>query len=199
MRKLITSILFVYLLLALFLSGCAPALAPVLPTETQIPATATQAPATHAGVLVNPENPIGIGGYWNSIGDQAYTVSLSDTDGHQALLEVQGRLSWDGAGNLTEGVQDIFRIQTNADPGTWYKIMQAELMDGLLLITAEEGTYTHFAEGYTATPAGGTTMQATLTADGNWKGQATFIITGFNSMDFSASIYQDIRNYQITR
>jgi len=158
-----------------------------------------QSAATPAGVLVKPNNPIGIGGYWKSIQGNAFTVSLSDIKGGQAILEVQGELSWDKEGNLTEGAESIFRIQTKANPDHWYKIISAEVLDGLLVLTAEDGIYTYFTEGSSATPSSRTTMEATITGDGNWKGQASFIITGFDPMNFTASIYQDSRNYQIQR
>jgi len=182
-------------LTVLFLNACgAPAEIPFTATPTSIPPTATP-----AGVLVKPDNPIGIGGYWKSIEGRAFTVSLSDARGRQAILEVQGELRWDEEGKLTKGAESTFRIQTEADPECWYKIVSVEVLDGLLILTAEDGIYTYFTEGLSATSVARTTVEIMITGDGNWKGQATFIITGFNPMNFTASIYQDTRNYQIQR
>ncbi len=182
-------------LTVLFLNACgAPAEIPSTATPTSIPPTATP-----AGVLVKPDNPIGIGGYWKSIEGRAFTVSLSDARGRQAILEVQGELRWDEEGKLTKGAESTFRIQTEADPERWYKIVSVEVLDSLLILTAEDGIYTYFTEGLSATSVARTTVEIMITGDGNWKGQATFIITGFNPMNFTASIYQDTRNYQIQR
>lgn len=178
-------------------STATPTSAP--PTTIPAGATPTSAPLTAmpAGVLVKPDNPIGIGGFWKSTEGSPFSVSLSDTEGRQAILEVQGELRWDKEGKLTKGEESTFRIQTKASPERWYKIVGAEVLDGLLVLTAEDGIYTYFTEGYSATPVKRTTSKVTVTGDGNWRGQASFVISGFDPMNFTASIHQDTRDYQI--
>ena len=160
-----------------------------------------QTTATSVGVLVKPSNPYGIGGYWKSNeGGWDFTVSLSDTKGRRATLAMRGELNWDGDGNLTTGdylSKNMIWIQTEANPSQWYKITSIEVFDGLLELNAEDGIYTYFTEGRSASFPSRPTAQAALTGDGNWKGPASFIITGFDSVNFTASIYQDSRNYQI--
>ncbi|PKO14469.1 MAG: hypothetical protein CVU39_14540 [Chloroflexi bacterium HGW-Chloroflexi-10] len=155
--------------------------------------------AASRGVLVKPSNPFGVGGYWKSINGAAYTISLLDANGRQAVLEVQGELRWDKEGKLTQWEGATFRIQTDTDPYSWSEIIDAEVVDGLLVLTAHYGFYTVFSEGHLSTALQRDEMPATVTADGKWKGQATFIITGFNSQNFSATIYQDTSNYQTQR
>lgn len=177
-----------------------PAISPMTNKEapTDKPAPVPTAGVSR-GVLVGPTNPLGVGSYWKSINGAPYTISLLDANGRQAILEVRGELRWDKEGRLTQWEGATFRIQTDTDPYSWSEIIDAEVVDGVLVLTAHYGFYTVFSEGHLSTALQRDEMPATVTADGKWKGQATFIITGFNPQNFSATIYQDTSNYQIQR
>lgn len=164
---------------------------PPEPTPTSIPPTPAR-----AGILLKPI-PTGVGGAWRTISDQTLIVSLfDDKDQLRALVRVKGVVAWDTDGKLTEGAENFTEIQTQANPDHWYKVVDYEVQDGVLSLTAEDGIYTHFTEAVLASPTGRTTTDVTITVDGKWKGQASFFITGFGG-SFGAFIYQDIRNYEI--
>jgi hypothetical protein len=163
------------------------------PTSTSISPTPTR-----AGILLKPI-PSGYGGQWATISGQTLTVSLfDDKDQLRALVKVKGVVAWSADGKLTEGAGNFTEIQTQADPDHWYRIVDYEIQDGVLSITAEDGIYTHFTDAVLASPTERATTEVTITTDGKWKGQASFFITGFGS-SFGAFIYQDVRNYKIHR
>ncbi len=76
--------------------------------------------------------------------------------------------------------------------------MKTEVVDGMLIITTEDGLFTHFSDGYTETAVERGMSQAKITDEGYWKGPASFIITGF-SYNFTALIYLDARSYTISQ
>ena len=153
--------------------------------------------AVTGGVLVKPANPIGIAGYLKSINEAPYTITLVDDQGRKAFLEVQGELRWDKDGRLTQWEDATFRFQTEYDPATWSEIINAEVVDGVLVLTTHFGFYTVFTEGHVSTMTPSEVVKAKINGGGQWAGQATYIITGFNPQNFSAMIHQDTSNYQI--
>lgn len=194
----------VYLcLVVLLLVGCGGAQVEPSATSTPVPPTLTLTPVpptltpTPPGILLTPI-PSGIAGGWTSEPGSALTISLYNSEGQLlALVKVEGTVEWDEQGRLAKGAENFLEIQTQANLDHWYKIVDHEVRDGLLSITAEDGIYTYFTEAHSATPTTRATAKATVTEDGNWQGQASFFITGFSW--FSALIYQDIENYEIQR
>lgn len=170
---------------------------PIPPTETPAPPTLTPMPEA---ILVTPVG-YGIGMYLKSIGDQAFTITLSDEQGNQATIELVGELRWGGDGAIEEPASFVVqRIQTPAQPDTWYLVDDMQIVDGLLIITTENGVFPLFTEGYTTTPIESKIMYSEIVSGGfpHWIGPARFIITGLY-YDFSGLIYMDTRSFSISR
>ena len=160
------------------------------------PSSELRAPAASA-VLVKPNNPLGVAGYMKPIDGEPYRITLIDESGRQGILEVHGELRWDKDGKLTQWEDATFRFRTDYDPYTWSEIINAEVIDGVLVLTAHYGFYTIFTEGHASSMPPSEVVKAKIIGGGQWAGQATYIITGFNPQNFTAKIYQNTRNYQI--
>lgn len=111
---------------------------------------------------------------------------------------------WDNDGTIIESSTiSANRIQTLALPEQWVTIADSQIIDGLLVITTEDGVFPYFTEGYTTTPINSVTTSAEIIEEGIWvfpvwKGPARLIITGF-SFNFSALVFLDSRNFNVTR
>ncbi len=79
--------------------GASQVAAAEAPTDKPAAAPPVAAPR---GVLVEPANPLGMGGYWKSVEGAPYSITLVDANGRQGTLEVQGELRWDKEGRLTQ-------------------------------------------------------------------------------------------------
>lgn len=197
---------FISIGLVFILAGCNSIAAPTLPptttsfppTSTNIPSTNTPALPTQTPVLLAPSSS-GAGGGWEPFSGQTMTVSLFDDKGKlRALIKVDKIVEWDASGIIIQGKDAITEIQTQGNPDHWYKIVDSEIQDGILSITAENGVYTLLTEAAIASSSQRPIANASITSDGKWEGQASFFITGFSS-NGAALIYQDVRNYTINR
>jgi hypothetical protein len=155
-------------------------------------ADAPSATATPSGVIVTPDE---YGSCVNTVSGKTMNILLVDTQGNQALLEFSGKLCGKSEGITLDG--NLLGFKTQLDENKQYKIIHHEIVDGLLIITVEEGLFPILTEGRTLTPITREVKPATITTDGYWKGEASFIITGLNFN--SATIYQDTRNYDIKK
>ena len=183
---------------ALSLSACGMSgIIPPTPTSTPAPTP------TPSGVIVTP---VAYGGICLTVlPEKTMDLRLVDEQGTlvNSFIEIQGEICGDSTGITLDRNDNVLRILSEVN-GTWYKITHTEIVDGLLLITAEDGLYPAIMEGRTLTPVSREVKPAVIAPccswrdrAFSWKGEASFIITGLNTN--YAIVYQDTRNYDIQR
>ncbi|MDD5119843.1 MAG: cysteine peptidase family C39 domain-containing protein, partial [Candidatus Omnitrophica bacterium] len=144
-------------------------------------------------------------GYWQNMAGKSYTASFTDPFGNAALAELNKRVSWDAAGNIT-GIDKDARFMT--DGLTWRKVIDIDTRGQRLSVQLEHGKqfiYGDFSQGSeTNNPVSGPAPVATnfnglfltLGADSMVTGQAANYLSNLN-YNFSGSIASDLRGATI--
>jgi hypothetical protein len=134
-------------------------------------------------------------GYFEGKEGKTYTLMFRDDKARKALLKCKGRIAWDEEGRITERKDNFLMIMTEANNGHWYQIASAELQQGILSFTAEEGMYTDFSERKATISTKRKQVLLFVDQQGHLLGEPSFIITSFSpSFDASGTISKDIRN-----
>ena len=79
-------------------------------------------------------------GFWNGKEGKTFTVLFRDQEGNKfAIIALKGEVRWNTDRNVSTGKDNFLKITTKTASDKELKIVQRELVDGKLQITAEDG------------------------------------------------------------